>query len=248
MNPCTDSQAYVFESVASNYAELKWSFGEGASLATADGIGPYTITYNTPGEKVVVLEAKGSNGCSVITTKNFIVAKTPDKPTITASDLTLCQGDVLQLSTPFLNLSTYHWSGPNGFTSTEQNPAIPNVGPEHIGIYKLFVQVGDCISEENSLEILSVDLKPEAAFSIVLNNKCEANQSFSFVNASKNYTKLKWDFGLSVRTNTDTANESKVITFNTPGLKTITLTIETDNGCVAIATQEILVELKPDIP
>ncbi|MCX2474740.1 PKD domain-containing protein [Pedobacter sp. MC2016-05] len=248
LNPCTDSQAYVFESIAANYAELKWSFGEGASLSTADGIGPYTITYNTPGEKVVVLEAKGSNGCSVITTKNFIVAKTPDKPTITASDVTLCQGDVLQLSTPFLNLATYHWSGPNGFTSTEQNPAIPNVGLEHIGIYKLFVQVGDCISEENSLEILSVDLKPEAAFSIVVNNKCESNQSFSFVNASKNYTKLKWDFGLSVRTNADAANNSKIITFDSPGPKTITLTIETDNGCISIASQDILVELKPEIP
>ncbi|WP_231427525.1 PKD domain-containing protein [Pedobacter sp. Leaf250] len=248
LNPCTDSQAYIFDGIASNYAELKWSFGEGASLTTANGVGPYTITYNTPGEKVVVLEAKATNGCSVITTQSFIVAKTPDKPIITASDVTLCQGDVLQLSTPFLNLATYHWSGPNGFTSLEQNPSISNVGPEHVGEYRLFVQVGDCISEENNLEILSVDLKPEAAFSIVINNKCESNQSFSFTNESKNYTGLKWDFDSSVKTDIDAANYSKLITYNTPGLKKITLTITTPNGCTSIYSQEILVELKPEIP
>ncbi|RDC54485.1 PKD domain-containing protein [Pedobacter chinensis] len=248
LNPCTDNQAYIFESIASNYAELKWSFGEGASITTANGEGPYTITYSTPGEKVVVLEAKATNGCSVITTQSFIVAKTPDKPVIAASGVTLCQGDVLQFSTPFLNLATYHWSGPNGFTSAEQNPSIVNVGPEHVGVYKLFVQVGDCISEENSLEILSVDLKPEAAFSLVINNKCESNQSFSFVNESKNYTKINWNFGSDVRTHIDAAHDSKLITFNTPGLKTVVLTIETNNGCTSTFSQDILVELKPDIP
>lgn len=248
LNPCTDSQAYVFEAIASNYAELKWSFGEGASLTTANGLGPYTIIYSTPGEKVVVLEAKASNGCSVITTQSFIVAKTPEKPVITASDITLCQGDALELSTPFLNLATYHWSGPNGFTSLQQNPIILNVGPEHVGTYKLFIQVGDCISQENSLAVLSVDLKPEAAFSIIVNHKCEANQNFSFVNESKNYTKIKWSFDTSVSSNVDAANDSKVIRFLTPGLKTVTLTIETNNGCTSAFTQDILVEVKPETP
>lgn len=248
LNPCTDSQSYLFEAVASNYADLKWSFGEGASVTTANGIGPYILTYSTPGEKVVVLEAKAANGCSVITTQSFIVAKTPEKPAITASDINLCQGDLLQLSTPLVALATYHWSGPNGFTSADQNPSIPNVGPEHVGIYKLFVQVGDCISQENSVEILSVDLKPEAAFSIVVNNKCESNQSFSFVNESKNYTKINWSFDPSVKTNVNAANDSKLITFNAPGLKTVTLTIETNNGCTSVFTQDILVEIKPELP
>lgn len=248
LNPCTDNQSYEFTSNASNYVELKWSFGEGASLTNANGVGPYRITYNTPGEKVVVLEAKASNGCSVITTQSFIVAKTPDKPIISASGVKLCQGDVLQLSTPFLNLATYHWSGPNNFSSNEQNPALPNVGPEHVGIYKLLVRVGDCISQENSFEILSVDLKPEAAFSVVVNNKCERNQSFSFANESKNFTKINWDFGSAVRTNIDVANNSKLITFTTPGLKTVTLTIETNNGCISVFKQDVLVEVKPETP
>lgn len=248
LNPCTDSQAYTFESRSSNFAALKWSFGEGASLASATTAGPFTVTYNTPGEKVVVLEATGTNGCNVVTTQTFIVANTPEKPAIMASNLNLCQGDVLKLSTPFLNLASYHWSGPNGFSSTIQNPEIPVVGPEIVGTYKLYVQVGDCVSEVNSVDILSVDLKPEAMFSIEINNRCETNQSFSFVNSSKNYTKLTWDFGPGVKSQSDTDNDSKVLTFTDPGPKTIILTVETDNGCTSTFKKDILVELKPEKP
>lgn len=248
LNPCTDSQAYIFESKASNFASLKWSFGEGASLASATTAGPFTVTYNTPGEKIVVLEAKGTNGCNVVTTQTFIVANTPEKPAVTASGINLCQGDVLKLSTPFLNLASYHWSGPNGFISTKQNPEIQVSGPEIVGIYKLYVQVGDCVSEVNSVDILTVDLKPEAIFSIEVNNRCEANQSFSFVNTSKNYTKLTWDFGPGVKSQVAINNDSKILTFTETGPKTITLTVETNNSCISTFKKDILVELKPEKP
>ncbi|PWS26940.1 hypothetical protein DHW03_13035 [Pedobacter yonginense] len=248
LNPCTDSQAYVFESNSTNYASLKWSFGEGANIASATTEGPFTITYSTPGEKVVVLEAKATNGCNVVTTQNFIVAKTPAQPNVTASKVNLCIDDVLNLSTDFLNLASYHWSGPNGFTSTLQNPVIPITGPENIGTYKLFVQVGDCISPEASVDVVSVVARPEALFSIQTNNKCESNQSFSFINNSKNYTKLNWDFGTDVKTTTSLSNDSKELTFTTAGLKTITLTVETNNGCTSTLSQTLLVELKPATP
>lgn len=248
LNPCTDSQAYTFESKATNFASLKWSFGEGASLASATTAGPFTVTYNTPGEKIVVLEAKGTNGCNVVTTQTFIVANTPEKPAITASKVNLCQGDILKLSTPFLNLATYHWSGPNGFISTNQNPEILAIGPEIAGTYKLYVQVGDCVSEVNSVDILSVDLKPEAMFSIEVNNRCETNQSFSFINTSKNYTKLTWNFGIGVKSQVAINNDSKILTFTDPGPKTITLTVESNNGCTSTFTKDILVELKPEKP
>lgn len=248
LKPCTDDQAYTFSSNSSNYASLKWSFGEGASITSATTEGPFTVTYSTPGEKVVVLEAESVNSCKQITTKTIIVANTPDKPAVTASKINLCTGDELQLSTPFVNLATYHWSGPNGYTSTNQNPKIIITGPENIGTYTLFIQVGDCVSPVNSVDILSVDPIPKAVFTVNINNKCEANQSFSIVNTSSNYTKIFWDFGSDVKTNSDFSSDTKILTFNTIGLKTITLTVETNNGCKSVMTQDILVELKPDKP
>ncbi|WP_131536117.1 PKD domain-containing protein [Pedobacter nototheniae] len=248
LKPCTDDQAYTFSSNSSNYASLKWSFGEGASISSATTEGPFTITYSTPGEKIVVLEAESSNLCKQVTTKTIIVANTPDKPDISISKINLCTGDELQLSTPFVNLATYHWSGPNEFTSNLRTPKIIVTGPENVGVYTLFIQVGDCVSPVNSVNVISVDPIPEAVFSIKVNNKCEANQSFSIINASKNYTKIFWDFGNDVKTNSDFSSDTKILTFNTLGLKTITLTVETNNGCKSVMTKDILTELKPDKP
>ncbi|WP_443944461.1 immunoglobulin domain-containing protein [Pedobacter sp. AW1-32] len=248
LNPCTDAQAYIFKTEAKNYADLKWSFGENASLSSATTEGPFTVTYSSPGEKVIVLEATASNGCKVITTQTFMVGNTPAKPNISASESNLCQGDVFLLETPPLDYATYHWTGPNGFSSNERNPSFSITGNENIGVYSLFVQVGTCVSEINTFEVLSVDLKPNASFSIVVNNKCESNQSFSFENASTNYSKISWDFGPTVASHSNLANDGQLISFNNPGLKTITLTVESKNGCTSTMTQNLLVEVKADQP
>jgi len=63
----------------------------------------------------------------------------------------LCVGDNLQLTVqnPIAG-STYSWTGPNGWTSTQQNPVIPNVNLSHAGTYTLvitlFGQTSDPIS------------------------------------------------------------------------------------------------------
>src|SRR5688572_13676065 len=41
----------------------------------------------------------------------------------------ICQGSTLNLSATTIPGATYQWSGPNGFTSTQQNPGIPNTTP-----------------------------------------------------------------------------------------------------------------------
>jgi hypothetical protein len=43
-------------------------------------------------------------------------------------------------------------------------------------------------------------------------------------------------------------NDSKTLTFTETGLKTITLTVETNDGCISTFRKDILVELKPDKP
>jgi hypothetical protein len=52
----------------------------------------------------------------------------------------LCTGQNLQLyvQNPIVG-STYAWSGPNNWTSTQQNPVIPNVNLSHAGDYTLII-------------------------------------------------------------------------------------------------------------
>lgn len=248
INPCTFQQSYTFTSLSSNYNTLKWTFGEGANIATADAEGPFNITYSTPGEKAVVLEAKGANGCTVFSTVKFIVANTPSPPVITPSALKLCIGETLKLSTPDLDLATYHWTGPNGFTSDQQNPEILITGPENAGNYQLYVQVGDCVSNVSTLIIPPIYLKPQAQFKIVSNNACQANQSFTLVNQSTDFTTAIWDVGAGVKTFTMAGNGDGLLTYSTTGTKTITLTVQNANGCSVSISQQLEVQLKPATP
>jgi gliding motility-associated-like protein len=248
LNPCTDSQTFTFESSSSNYQTLNWTFDDGASIATGTGEGPFTIAYSTMGSKTVVLEAIAGNGCKVVSTHTFIVSKTPETPKITASKLDLCVGDVLELKTDDVNLATFQWTGPNGFTSTAQNPTINITGKENEGVYKLIVKVGICVSEESSIEIKSVEEFPVAGFDIVVRNKCEDDQFFEIVNKATGYNNIKWDLvGGATELNLP-ATGVGTARYLTDGIKKITQTLTTKNGCEVVLTKEILVGTKPPIP
>lgn len=61
-------------------------------------------------------------------------------------DVTIEEGNQLQLSATFVAGVSYQWLGPNGFSSTEQNPIVsPNVVPQEAGAYMV------TISTENNL-------------------------------------------------------------------------------------------------
>lgn len=243
---CAPTQSYTFTSLATNSTSLKWTFGEGASIATATGPGPYTVTYATSGDKTVVLEATGTKGCNVVSTQTFFVATKPAKPTISPSSIQLCYDDILKLSAPTVNLGSYFWTGPNGFTSAEQNPEIRITGPENSGDYTLYTKVGDCTSEVTTLNIPLIDTRPEAFFDISIYNQCLPNQNYVFINKSLNYTSFTWDFDGGLET-TD-FNGDKRVTFSTNGLKTINLTVSSPNGCISTLSKEINVQLNPATP
>ncbi len=63
----------------------------------------------------------------------------------------LCPGDDLQLLAS--GGTIFQWAGPDGFSSTAQNPVIANLGFTNGGTYTLVVQNGEC-AEPDSNEIL----------------------------------------------------------------------------------------------
>jgi len=61
----------------------QWSFGIGASPATASGKGPHEVTYNTPGTKSVALTITNENGCKVTHVETINVLPLPEvSPTL----------------------------------------------------------------------------------------------------------------------------------------------------------------------
>ncbi|MBX7205541.1 MAG: T9SS type A sorting domain-containing protein [Bacteroidia bacterium] len=67
----------------------------------------------------------------------------PSTPTVTSNG-PLCSGSTLQLQATQITGTTYAWTGPNGFTSTLQNPVVSNVSPANSGSYSVTATIVNC--------------------------------------------------------------------------------------------------------
>jgi gliding motility-associated-like protein len=87
------------------------------------------------------------NGCSSLpVTIDVAVDSTPPTP-IATSNSPVCINNTLQLfANPTITGASYSWTGPLGFTSTDQNPIIPSANPSMSGTYSVIATsaVGGC--------------------------------------------------------------------------------------------------------
>lgn len=97
--------------------------------------------------------------------------------------ISICEGESIVLGTPTVGAGyTYQWSGPNGYTSDQQNPPViqmadPNM---HAGTYQLIVSNGSCNSlpVEVEVEVVRKPVRP----TIELNGiPCEGDSINLFV-------------------------------------------------------------------
>ena len=65
----------------------------------------------------------------------------------------ICEDDDLMLFADTIPNAKYNWSGPNGFTSTQQNPILKKVKSNQSGKYFLYVTVGNINSITASIDI-----------------------------------------------------------------------------------------------
>lgn len=84
-------------------------------------------------------------GCTMTNVSNVLVLALPT-PSITAN--TPCAGSTLFLGGT--GGTNYNWTGPNGFSSTAQNPTISNVSMAANGTYSLLVSVGICTNNTSA--------------------------------------------------------------------------------------------------
>jgi gliding motility-associated-like protein len=101
------------------------------------------------------------NGCPGASF-TFIVAVTPPSPTPVAnSNSPICLNSTIKLNTAPVNGATFSWTGPNGFSSTLQNPTISNATKANAGNYVLTINSDGCNSLPDTVNV-SVDDFPQA--------------------------------------------------------------------------------------
>ena len=100
-------------------ASYDWyTFNPTTLIDTIPNIVVSGITTNTVFYGVVTV-----NGCDAFDSVQVQVNPLPPVPNVGAVSDTICANDSLRLQTN-TNATAYQWTGPNGFTSTQQNPVV----------------------------------------------------------------------------------------------------------------------------
>lgn len=138
---------------------------EGASLNLTGGAGPANTVYQWTGPNgytasvqnpIIPSTSSASagnyslvlniNGClSLPGTTSVVILPNPAAPTI-SSNSPICIGNTINLSAQNIAGAVYNWVGPNGFSSTSQNPSIPSSVAANGGDYSCSITLAGCNS------------------------------------------------------------------------------------------------------
>jgi len=138
------------------------SAGTTANITSTNG-GDYTFTGLSAGNYNNIV-ATSAAGCSSDPAGPVVITNPQSLPDPTAnSNSPICAGNTLMLdAASTLSGVTYHWSGPNGFTSTAQNPAIANATTAASGTYTVYTTYQSCTSNSVSVNAVVND-QPNAS-------------------------------------------------------------------------------------
>jgi PKD repeat protein len=139
-----------------NPTSWSWTFGNGGTSTAPNP----THSYASAGTYTVSLTVSNACGSDTETKTDYITVYA--RPTATAlSNSPICQGSTIALSGGPVGMTSYNWTGPNGFSSSSQNPTIPNATTLNAGIYYLTVTDGGCTSDPASTVVV-VNNRPTA--------------------------------------------------------------------------------------
>ncbi|MES3018990.1 MAG: PKD domain-containing protein, partial [Bacteroidota bacterium] len=89
---------------------------------------------------------------------------------------------------------------------------------------------------------------PKGAINLIKNKACTIDQNFNFTTVPTNYTRLKWYFGEGASIDSSDVATPPVISYKTPGEKTVVLQLFSNRGCSVVYTESFMVGIKPEIP
>ena len=124
-----------FTNQSSRDSSWLWLF-PGGTPASSTLQTPPQVCYNTPGTYSVTLITSNVFGSDTLTLTNYITVD-PSPNAQVNTNITTCEGSLINLTSS--GATTYSWTGPNGFTSSLQNPTIPNSSTANSGTYSVVV-------------------------------------------------------------------------------------------------------------
>lgn len=182
------------------------------SNATVAASGTYTVTVSSG--------AGCSGTASVSVTVNAGVSATAG-----AVNTSICAGGTISLSAS--SGSTYAWSGPNGFTSSSQNPTITNASVAASGTYTVLVSSGAGCSGSASVNV-TVNALPTVSGTL---SACSGGATSQLTGTGTPAASNAW-----VSSNSSIVTVSATGLVTTVGSGTAQITYTNSGGCSASVT------------
>ncbi len=199
------------------------------------------LTVNPATTTTYTLTVLGAAPCVATTAQATVNVNCVPPPQPTASSNSpVCAGGSLFLSTPTVAGASYGWTGPNGFTSTQQNPSIPNVTLAAAGTYDVTVTVGGCTSPAGSTVVVINDT-PSVSISAPASICSGASGSASIANPGG---AIQWFITGGTFTS---GTSSPTVTYTAGSGTSVSLTVNAQNaaGCGTSASQTIPINQTP---
>lgn len=186
---------------------------------------PCAITFEKTG-------GSGETDCNIV-------------PSAASNNGPLCEGETLELYAEPVNYASYSWTGPNGFTSNEQNPLIPNAQLSNAGIYNLIVTLGGESSDPFPTEVF-IYANPVADFDY--DNVCEGSEiQFTDLStcASSETPIISWQWDFGDGNSSGLQNPTHTYAAGGDLSYEVSLTVETSGGCFNTISNTIYIYPKP---
>jgi hypothetical protein len=162
-NPICEGDAVTLTANASGGGEpFEYLWSPGGATTAAITVSPGTTTLYS----VTVNDA-----CTNEESANLNVVVN-DRPSATATASLACVGGTLQLTGTSDTGTSFAWTGPNGFESTDQNPSLSGLTAANAGTYTFTATLGDCSASS------TVNVTVNAASSVVTVNPTTINSCF----------------------------------------------------------------------
>ena len=144
---CQGQDIFMFSDAFGNVT-YQWTGPAGFSSSLPEPAIIGAMPNNSGDYSLVITE----NGCSSLPSSASVVVF--PAPVVNVShNGPLCEGENLVLSTAS-NATSFEWSGPNGFTSTNPNPVINNINMTQAGTYTVVGMLNNCFSNPMTANII----------------------------------------------------------------------------------------------
>ena len=219
------------------------------STHTHGGSGHGTIYYHMPevGEYYILMITNFSQQpCTISFTK------TPNSgpgetdcgilPGVVTNDGPYCVGETIHLSVNAQEGATYSWTGPNGYTSNQQNPSRPNCTLNMAGTYTCTTTVGSQ-STTASTEVIIYPM-PTANFNfttVCAGTPTQFSSTCTTNPAGQQIQSYNWNFG-DGQTGT---GPNPTHTYANPGTYQVILAVSCGGHCTSQITKSVSVYGQP---